>query len=86
MDSRASTKGTGFDALAVPAPPTAAERSVRQLTHLPFQQWCELCVAGKAKGCAYNGACEGSPARLRDKPVSKAKGARITFSSYSTHS
>ena len=28
---------------------TAAERSAHQLTHLPFQQWCELCVAGKAK-------------------------------------
>ena len=37
------------DAPAVPAAPTAAERSAHQLTHLPFQQWCELCVAGKAK-------------------------------------
>ena len=33
----------------MPAAPTAAERSAHQLTHLPFQQRCELCVAGKAK-------------------------------------
>ena len=34
---------------AVPAAPTAADQAAHLLTHLPFQAWCELCVAGEAK-------------------------------------
>ena len=36
-------------ALMEPAEPTAAEKATHALTHLPFQPWCEVCVAGKSK-------------------------------------
>ncbi|CAJ1383334.1 unnamed protein product, partial [Effrenium voratum] len=36
-------------AAEAPPAPTAAERATHSMTHLPFQPWCELCVAGKSK-------------------------------------
>ena len=30
-----------------PRDPTAAERAIPEATHLPFRQWCAVCVAGR---------------------------------------
>ena len=34
----------------IPEEPTAEERLQHMLTHIPYRQWCQHCVAGKAKG------------------------------------
>ena len=35
---------------SVPRVPTAEERSLHELTHLPYRSWCDFCVACKARG------------------------------------
>ena len=34
----------------VPRVPTKAERQVHELTHWPYEDWCQSCVAARAKG------------------------------------
>jgi hypothetical protein len=38
------------EALQIPVEPTPQERELHNLTHIPFQSWCTICV--KAKGRA----------------------------------
>ena len=35
--------------MRVPYTPTAIEKTLHELTHIPFRNWCTFCVAGKAK-------------------------------------
>ena len=46
MTSEAANKPRG---LAVPSTPTAIERSLHQMTHLPFRSWCLVCLKAKSK-------------------------------------
>ena len=32
-----------------PAEPTAQERSIHELTHLPYRSWCQFCVLGRGE-------------------------------------
>eukprot|EP00971_Amphidinium_carterae_P249390 4950400-Amphidinium_carterae.2 len=36
--------------ITVPAPqePSAAERELHNLTHMPFRSWCEICVKSRS--------------------------------------
>ena len=34
----------------VPELPSHEEREEHMLTHIPYRQWCQHCVSGKAKG------------------------------------
>ena len=45
-----TTYGRVPQALQLPVEPTPQERELHNLTHLPFQSWCTICV--KAKGRA----------------------------------
>ena len=38
----------------LPDEPTADERRKRMLKHIPYRQWCQHCVAGKARGAWHN--------------------------------
>ena len=45
-----ATYGRVPKALQLPSEPTPQERELHNLTHIPFQSWCTICV--KAKGRA----------------------------------
>ena len=44
---------------AVPRVPTKEERSLHELTHMPYRSWCDVCVSCKARN---------DPQRLLDEP------------------
>ena len=53
-------EGSGIDesdvqpaGVAVPGQPTAREREQHELSHLPFQPWCDLCVRARAADPAH---------------------------------
>ena len=35
--------------IPLPVGPTATERALHEITHLPYRSWCKHCVAGKGK-------------------------------------
>ena len=39
--------------------PSEAEQAAHELTHLPFQAWCELCVQARAKDMPHRSLEEG---------------------------
>ena len=43
-------RAMGAQSLPVPDSPSAEEVRVHELTHTPYQSWCEFCVAGRARG------------------------------------
>ena len=52
---------------STPRAPTAEERSLHELTHLPNRSWCDHCVACKARG---------DPQRILD-PVHQKEGVQL---------
>eukprot|EP00971_Amphidinium_carterae_P348665 6490618-Amphidinium_carterae.2 len=42
--------------VAAPQEPSAAERELHNLTHIPFRSWCEICVRSKARGTYHKGS------------------------------
>ena len=43
-------EGRGPNAASIPVGPTKEEMDEHMLTHIPYRQWCQHCVSGKAKG------------------------------------
>ena len=41
--------GDGVRAQSIPRLPTKAERQIHELTHWPYEDWCECCVASRGK-------------------------------------
>ena len=48
-------------------PPTPAEVRDHQLTHIPYQQWCEACVQGKARPDSH----VASPERRTERSITR---------------
>ena len=46
-------EGRSPEALAVPEGPSNREREEHNLTHIPFRDWCEHCVKGRARKRAH---------------------------------
>ena len=51
-----SEEGQGPRAAAIPIGPTREEMDQHMLTHIPYRQWCQHCVSGKAKGHPHRSA------------------------------
>eukprot|EP00971_Amphidinium_carterae_P350640 6491661-Amphidinium_carterae.1 len=50
-----STEAAPPVSVATPQEPSAAERELHHLTHIPFRSWCEICVRSKARGTYHKG-------------------------------
>eukprot|EP00971_Amphidinium_carterae_P008096 160322-Amphidinium_carterae.1 len=42
--------------VAAPQEPSAAERELHNVTHIPFRSWCVICVRSKARGTYHKGS------------------------------
>ena len=46
---------------ALPITPSVEERRLHDLTHLPFRNWCGVCVAARAQDPGHHRQLEGAP-------------------------
>ena len=58
-ESGALEETRGATASTRPMRPPEAEQAAHELTHLPFQAWCELCVQARAKDTPHRSLEEG---------------------------
>ena len=54
---------------AIPRMPTKSERQVHELTHWPFESWCDHCLAARAKGDPHRPAGPGRHEAHSEFPV-----------------
>ena len=62
-------EGRSPEAMAVPEGPSEKEREEHNLTHIPFRDWCEHCVRGRARRRAH---------RKRNKEIKQEELQRVT--------
>ena len=55
--------------LAAPAPPSEVARRLHELTHLPYEPWCEACVRGRGKDLPHYGLQRGELDEARLRPM-----------------
>ena len=56
---RAEKEQERIKAMADPRRPTEKEVELHNLTHLPYRNWCELCVAAKGKDLGHRRGVRG---------------------------
>ena len=62
--------------ILLPVEPTATERALHEITHLPYRSWCKHCVAGKGKQTPHRHGASHLPVVQIDYAYDDSRGRR----------
>jgi len=57
------------ESIPVPVQPTDRDRSLHELTHVPFQPWCKYCVMSRSRANQHSHFSDPAGAAQREHPT-----------------